>query len=136
MSCNNATDPADKAQAVIATLQARVAELEAELVQARSCACPTVKLGSVRRLQFRPDTWRRHWRLAIALMAHRVERRLGRHLTEDEIGRLVLGGDPLVLRQIWLRYGGRLEVRDGALCLSKELNLSRLTPAQMVDSLA
>lgn len=66
-------------------------------------------------------TRQRHWRLSLALCADRIERRLGRHLSDDELDRLSLGLDPLQLREMWLRYGGRLEVRGGRLCLSVEL---------------
>lgn len=64
---------------------------------------------------------RRHWRLTLALMADRIERRIGRHLTEHELQRLVIGGDPLLLREMWLRYGGTLIVDNGRLGLSKDL---------------
>jgi len=63
----------------------------------------------------------RSWRLTDALRADRVERRLGRILTDDELRRLRTPGDELALREIRLRYGGRLEVRRGELRLSREL---------------
>lgn len=67
----------------------------------------------------------RHWRLALALCAHRIEQRLGRHLTDCELDRLRLGGDRLRMREIWLLSGGRLEVRGGQLCLSETLDRRR-----------
>lgn len=63
----------------------------------------------------------RHWRLSLALCAHRIERRLGRHLTEFELDQICIGGDPLQLRELWLRYGGYLELQQGRLCLSAGL---------------
>lgn len=66
-------------------------------------------------------TGERSWRLTLALRAHRVERRLGRTLTDDELDRLSLGGDPLVLREMWLRYGGRVIPKGGRLGLSATL---------------
>lgn len=67
------------------------------------------------------DRYQRHWRLIQALAAHRVERRLGRHLTDAEVERLNLRYDPLALRSLWLASGGWLEARDGRLCLSEGL---------------
>lgn len=63
----------------------------------------------------------RHWRLVLALIADRIERRIGRQLTDRETDRLLQRGDPLQLREMWLRYGGCLEVREGRLELSRAL---------------
>jgi hypothetical protein len=71
---------------------------------------------------------KRHWRLTLALMADRIERRIGRHMTDLELNRLVIGGDPLLLREMWLRYGGTLVVDNGRLELSKDL--PRHTPVR------
>lgn len=67
-----------------------------------------------------PD-YRRSLRLANALRADRIERRLGRELTNEEYERLYYQYDPLMLRQMWLRHmpGGRLEVRKGQLELGR-----------------
>lgn len=63
-----------------------------------------------------PD-YRRSLRLANALRADRIERRLGRELTDEEFDRLSRQYDSLMLRQMWLRHmpGGRLEVHNGRL---------------------
>lgn len=71
---------------------------------------------------FRREAKGRHWRLMLALAAHRVERRIGRPMTDSELQGLdEQRGDPLMLREMWLRYGGYLEARDGRLELSKDL---------------
>ena len=76
---------------------------------------------------------RRHWRLVLALVAHRIERRIGRDLSDDELAKLVPPGDPLQLREMWLRFGGRLEVRDGQLQLSRSLkSVHQLSQLQRV----
>jgi len=54
-------------------------------------------------------------------MADRIERRIGERLTDDEVDRLSLAGDPLVLRETWFHCGGYLVVEDGRLRLSREL---------------
>lgn len=66
-------------------------------------------------------TGSRSWRLTLALRAHRVERRLGRTLTDEEFDRLPLGGDALAVRELWLRYGGRVVNKGGRLGLSERL---------------
>lgn len=73
-------------------------------------------------LRMSREVTKRHYRLHLALRAHRIERRLGRHLTDAEADRITFIGDPLALREMWLRYGGRLEVRQGRLCLSRALH--------------
>lgn len=67
-----------------------------------------------------PD-YRRSLRLTNALQADRIERRLGRELTDEEYDRLRFQYDPLALREMWFRYmpGGRLEVREGRLELGR-----------------
>jgi len=68
---------------------------------------------------------RRHWRLDLALAAHRIERRLGRHLTDGELDRISWHSDQLHQREIWFRFGGWLEVRDGRLELSRTVRPRR-----------
>lgn len=65
--------------------------------------------------------YRRSLRLKNALQADRIERRLGRELTDEEYDRLSRQYDPLGLREMWLRHmpGGRLEVGEGRLELGR-----------------
>lgn len=65
----------------------------------------------------------RHWRLGLALMAHRVERRLGRHLTDRELARLG-GADGLALREAALNAGYRLVVCGGRIGLGPKRGAS------------
>lgn len=77
------------------------------------------------RLLQRQRAFRPHYRLFLAIRAHRIERRIGRYLTDAELDRISFIGDPLLLREMWLRYGGHLEVREGHLCLSSTLPCQR-----------
>lgn len=70
----------------------------------------------------------RHWRYTQAVRAHRVERRLGHYLTDDQIDRLWVRADALSLREFWLRSGGHLIIKDGRLDLSE--GLRQLTPEE------
>jgi len=75
------------------------------------------------------DKQPRHWRLILALMADRVERRIGRSLSDAELKRLDAGGawsDRLYMRQQWFQLGGHLEIRAGRLELSRTLDKTRI----------
>lgn len=72
--------------------------------------------------------FRRHYRYTDAVRAHRVERRIGRYLTDQELERWQRQWfDKLDSREQWLRLGGRLVIENGKLSLSRDLP-NRRTP--------
>jgi hypothetical protein len=62
----------------------------------------------------------RHWRLDLALKADRVERRLGRWLTSDELQKLAGEIDMLRCRELAVRSGARVVNRGGWLGIAQD----------------